>query len=844
MLGGSAGASGARTRFALLALSSTALGWPGGARAEATAELAISVVEPAGFEALAAEQTLLVDVYFGGRRIGEAEIETSRGDVSFADPQALVAMIPGLEDSARLLPSIAAGTLPANGRLACAQGADRSACGRLEPGELGVILDRDNLRLDLFVNPRLLAVAAPVAETYLPPPAAGLSLINAVGAVISGTTEGRDGTLYDVSDRLLVGLGQSRLIAEFGHSSDLGFRSEQVVFEQDLPEKRLLAGAFSVANSELIGRQKLLGIGIESQIDTRADREDILGAPVVVFLSQRSKVDILRDGRILASRAYEAGNQKLDTSALPEGAYEITLRIAEARGGQREETRFFSKSRRVPSFGRQDFFAFAGLRIDDPLSLRPSDTPLVQAGVARRLTRHLALDAMATLSGGEAGMQAGGTFMTPVVTVRAAVLGTSDGSRGGLLQLSSSGYSRLNFSAELRRLDLAGDGGRISAFAPARFDLAEVSESPASKPADSFWQAAATVSYGTGGLQLFGSAFYRRNDGEAESYGVGPSVRWEFLQSDALRLAVDGNAVATRRGTTGYVGISLSLVGRSRSLSASAGPRLSSVRGEADGLAGTLTGALQASDFIGGELNLAAGYERQPGLHAVNASGQLRGEALSLAADVIRSDDRDRSQTRYSASAQTVLAVGPGAAALQGRGSSDSLVVARVKGARASDRFEVLVNDTAAGALSGGESLALSLPSYRAYDVRLRAVGGELVSYDGSTRRIGLYPGNVRVLEWDARPIRVIIGRLLFEDGSPVAGARLKAPGGLAETDPQGNFQIESAGDGYLDVTLASGLDYRVAVPDQEAAEWAMVGDLRCCSVSRAGAFAANQLGN
>lgn len=844
MRGGTAKILRPRARFALLALSSTALGWPGAARAEGPTELAISVVEPAGFASLAADQTLLVDVYFGGRRIGEAQIETSRGLVSFADPQQVAAMIPGLKEPVRLLPSIAAGALPANGHMACAQGADRSACGRLEPSELGIILDRDNLRLDLFVNPQLLAVAAPVEETYLPPPAEGASLINAVGAVVSGTTEGRDSTLHDVSDRLLVGFGQSRLIAEFGHSSGHGFRSEEVVFEKDVPEKRLLAGAFSVANGELIGRQKLLGVGIETQIETRADREDILGAPVVVFLSQRSKVDILRDGRILSSRAYEAGNQRLDTSALPDGAYEITLRIAEAGGGQREETRFFSKSRRIPSLGRQDFFAFAGLRIDDPLSLKPSDTPFIQAGIARRLTRHLALDAIATLAGGEAGIQAGGTLITPVVTVRAAVLGTSDGSSGGLLQVSSSGFGRLNFNAELRRLDLVRDARGLASVAPVRFDLADRSRSFPSGTADSFWQAAATVSYGTGDFQLFGSAFYRRNDGEASSYGFGPSVRWEFLQRDALRLAVDGNAVATERGTTGYVGVSLSLVGRNRSLSASAGPRLSSVRSEADGLAGTLSGSLQATDFIDGELNLAAGYERQPGLNALNASGQLREEALSLAADVIHSDDRGRSQTRFSASAQTVLAVGPGAAAFHSRTSSESMVVARVRGARESDRFEVLVNDSPAGAVSGAEALTLSLPSYRAYDVRLRAIGGELVAYDGSTRRIGLYPGNVQVLEWDARPIRVIIGRLLFDDGSPVAGARVRAPGGLAETDPQGNFQIETAGDDYLDVSLASGLSYRVAVPDRDTAEWAMVGDVHCCSTPRAGALAANGRGN
>lgn len=844
MSGGKSAALGRRTRFALLALSSTALGWPEAARAEAGVELAISVVGPPGFEALAAEQTLLVDVYFGGRPIGEAEIRTARGEVAFADPPAVVAMIPGLVEPTRLLPLLAGHPLAANGRLACTPGVDRSACGRLEPGDLGVILDRDSLRLDVFLNPRLLAVAVPVEETYLPAPAEGLSLINAVGAVISGSTGEGDGTLHDVSDRLLVGLGQSRLIAEVGHSSELGFRSEELVFEKDLPERRLLVGAFSRANGELIGRQKLLGIGIESQIDTRADREDILGAPVVVFLSQRAKVDILRDGRILASRAYEAGNQKLDTSALPEGAYEITLRIAETGGRQREERRFFSKSRRIPSLGRQDFFAFAGLRIEDPLSLKPGDTPFIQAGVARRLTRHLALDAIAMLSGGEAGVQAGGTFITPVVTVRAALLGTSEGSSGGLLQLSSSGYSRLNFSAELRRLDFADGESRASGIVPARFDLAEAAGPAAWGDAGSFWQAAATVSYGTGGLQLFGSAFYRRNDGEPASYGVGPSVRWEFLQRDALRLAVDGNAVATQRGTTGYLGVSLSLVGRNRSVSASAGPRLSSVRGEADGPAGTVNGALQASDVMGGELNLATGYEHQPDLRAVNASGQLRGKALSLAADVIHSDERDRAQTRYSASAQTVFALARGGAAFHGRTGSDSQLIARVRGARPGDRFEVLVNETAAGVLAGNEALTLSLPSYRAYDVRLRAAGGELVSYDGATRRIGLYPGTVRVLEWETRPIRVIIGRLLFDDGSPVAGARLKAPGGLAETDPQGNFQIESTGDGFFDVMLAGGVNYRVAVPDQEPAEWAMVGDLRCCSASRTGALAANRRGN
>ena len=52
--------------------------------------------------------------------------------------------------------------------------------------------------------------------------------------------------------------------------------------------------------------------GIESQIDTRLDKDEILGSPVVVYLDQRARVDVMRDGRVLNSAMYEAGNQQVD----------------------------------------------------------------------------------------------------------------------------------------------------------------------------------------------------------------------------------------------------------------------------------------------------------------------------------------------------------------------------------------------------------------------------------------------------------------------------------------------------------------------------------------------------
>ncbi len=652
--------------------------------------------------------------------------------------------------------------------------------------------------------------------------------------MVSGTV-GEDRDLYDFSNRVLVGRGEGRAIADLGYSSEIGFRAEEVVLQLDRPERRYLGGAFWAPGTELIGRRKLLGAGIETQIDTRLDKEEIRANPLVVFLTQRSRIDIVRDGRILSSRSYEAGNQRVDTAGLPDGAYEVVLRITGADGVMREESRFFNKSRSIPSPGRQDFFAFAGVSIDDLDSLAPSGEPFAQAGWTRRLDDWFALDATVTYIDDELAVQAGGTLVTSLAIVHGALLGTSEGTRGGMIQVGSGGYSRLHFNADLRHLEVRGDPTFLSGVA---YDLASAADPPQAAGSDAvsrYWQGGATVSYSLASLQLFGSAFYRKNDDMRATYGVGPSVRWEFLQHAQLRLAVDGNAAFTERGTTGYLGVSLSLAGARSNYAARGGGRFSNVAGEPEGFAGALNGAWHMRGPGGSEVDLGAGYEREPERDNLSAAGQLRGRAVSLNADLLHSEN-GHTQTQYSAGAQTVFAVGPGVVEVQSRTSGDSMLVVRLDGAREVDRFEVLINDSPAGEIAGGDSLTLPLPAYYAYDVRLRAISGQLTAYDGASRRVGLYPGNVQVLEWDVQPIRIIVGRLLHDDGTPVAGASLKAPGGLAETDLAGNFQIEVTDDLALEVLLANGSSYRVALPKRAVeTEWAAVGDVRCCSAPRGG---------
>ena len=320
----------------------------------------------------------------------------------------------------------------------CTPGANPAECGRLAPQTAGVIFDQDHFRVDLFVNPQLLAIKQAVGVQYVQRPEPGLSIVDAIGAVVSGSSGGQN--FYNIQNNLIVGDGERRLRAEFSNASGFGVQADRLVMEIDKPERRYLAGAFWAPGTDLIGRRKMLGLGIETQVDTRLDKDALWGNPLVVFLAQRARVDIVRDGRVLTSRIYEAGNQSLDTRSLPNGAYEVTLQIVEAGGALREEKRFFTKNQTIAAPGQKVFFAYAGVLVDDTARsfIAPTAIPFFQVGMARRLSPHLALDATVAATNRTVMGELGTYVISPLAQIRpAAAVASAQGQYGGLLQVSS-----------------------------------------------------------------------------------------------------------------------------------------------------------------------------------------------------------------------------------------------------------------------------------------------------------------------------------------------------------------------------------------------------------------------
>ena len=813
------------------AVATTVLPLP--ARADNAPE--ITVGEPDGFAELTAEQTLLVDVYFGGVRRGEALVIATPDSVRVKDPAALLDLLPGVTDQARVQAAFAGSDLPANSARACSASSDRDTCGRLSPEIVGVILDRQRLRLDVFLNPRLLVIQDNVEEHYLPAPTSGLSMTNGIGALLSGQS-GAGRHYYNLQDQLVLADGTRRLRVDASYAANYGLEAERLAVEWDRPEVRYSAGALWAPGTDLTGRRKLLGLGLESQVDTRLDKDDILGSPIVVYLDHRARVDVVRDGRVLNSEIYEAGNQQVNSANLPEGSYEIVLRIDEPGRQTREERRFFTKSRRIPSLGRTAFFVFAGASVHgrDQGAIMPSSHPYFQGGVARRLNQNWAIEGKVEASDGAASMELGATLLARFAQLRVAAIADVDGRFGGILQLASNGLSRLNFSFDLRHIEShsasAGAVADVVQFAVPRsfgeFGLARLS--------NGYSQIGGLVSYSMANVRFLGVFSYRDDHDLAASYSIGPSLQWDVLRKGPFTVTLRGDMTATEHGTSEFAGISLRLVGGHASLTALGGGRASDTIADdlGDGLVSSLAGTWTTS-AASGDLALGAGIEHQPRQDDLVLSSEFRHPLGSLSGDFVHSDNGLSRVSQYSLGLQTTIIAGAGTVRVAGKTTSDSLIVAHVDGARDGDRFEMLVNEQIAGTIVGDQPLMLPLTTYRAYDVRIRPIGKDLLAYDSSPRHIGLYPGAVSRLEWKVAPVTIKFGRLVASDGTPVAHASITGRGIWSETDEKGFFQIEAPDDAELIVTTRDGRSFAQKLPSGEPSGGvARLGSIVCCGAS------------
>ena len=792
----------------------------------------VSASRPAGFDSLLQPQEAVSDVFMGGRLLGQARVRYSSGRVTLLDVDALVALLPDLIDPAAVRAALAAPDLDSHPGMICRANTEgeRAACGIYRPAVAGLVFDDQRFRIDVYVAPRLLAVHPVAARAYLPRPQPGVSFVDQFGGSIAGS--GGDVT-YGLQNRAILAKGEARIRGDLSYSSSYGVSVDTLVAELDKPGLRYAAGAMWVPGIELIGRRRLVGVGVQSQIDTRLDRTLIAGTPLVVSLPQRARVDILRDGRLLTSRSYDAGNQVLDTATLPDGSYEVVLHIQEAGGAAHDERRFFTKNPAIAGLGEPIFFAYGGLlgqdRRDAPFAV--TNTPLYLAGVARRFTAHLALDATVMGTDRTGLLELGGYWLGRAAQVRVAALASVHGDTGVLFEANSSGVSRLNYTIDARRIwSRSGNPLIPLGTQDSGYDIVTVDRT-AQLAAGSFTQVNATISYNLKPGQIGVTASYRVDPREGRSYSVGPSVYWPLIERAGVQVNLRGDMTLSNQGRTAFIGLTFQRVRARSTLTASLGARTTSGAGDGNGTAviGDIGGSWHRDRVLGGEATLAADAAQEVNGTLVRGRADLNTDHATLYADIAQPVAGDNGSTQYSINFQTTAAVTATGIALQGREQHDSAIRVAVEGAARGTPFEILIDNAPRGIVRAGVSVSIPVAAYRQYAVRIRSIGADIMQFDGNTRLISVYPGNVGQLTWAARRVVAMFGRIVWADGTPVADAAVYVPGAIGSTDDRGFFQIEAGTDAVLKIQAADGRTCRVALAARPMPQgYASLGTLTC----------------
>ena len=775
--------------LALLAGASTlaAIGAPA---KSATIE---NVGAPPGFDELARPREMLLDIYYGDRKLGEAMAIVAPGTVRFSDPSKLLALVPDLLPSPELGAALS-GDLPSHSELACSPG-NSGHCGELSPQVAGVILDEDHFRANLFFAPRFVRTSRAVDEVYLKPSPGPLSLTSSSGLAISGSSG--TSTTYNLQNRTILSLGNARIRSDSSYASKLGLVVDDLVAEMDRKDLRYSAGMFWAPGLDLTGQRRIVGIGVGTQFDTRADRDILEGTPLILYLQQTARVELIVEGHLVTSRTYGAGNNVLDTSALPDGSYTVVLRIRQENGAVHDEQRFFVKNAQIAPAGEPLLFAYAGMLANTqryrPISV--SDTFYYQVGTAQRLNRSVALDISTIGAGGKNMIEAGGWLITGLGRLRLAGLVSGKGDKGALLQLGSSGRGSINFNLDVRRV-WSCDGRPLIPL-PAYVDsFGATAPTGAEVGNGSYTQVSGSVGYNLGRAYLSVIGSLRHDAGFPTDYTVGPNINWPIVSRNGVELVLQADAQRTRTTTAAFAGFRLQFTSSRMSLLSTSGIAARRGGGQS-GDAGRTVRSFSAEYFHEDEdrtqLSAYAGYNRSIDTSDIHAGGAIYTRFGSARGDALHPLE-GRGGLQYGLTIQAGAAVDRHQVALGGRDVEESALVVSLEGESSHSAFDVLVDEQPRGRLVAGGSIPIFLQPYRSYKVRLRPAGPSSVDYDSATRSITLYPGNVASVRWTVRSLFTVFGQAVLPDGRPLANAMVQSERGIGETNDEGYFQVDVAG--------------------------------------------------
>ncbi|GAB1265274.1 CS1-pili formation C-terminal domain-containing protein [Aurantivibrio infirmus] len=733
---------------------------------------------PPGFESLNEPQTTLVDIYFAGQFLASQIATFSAKEITLSKPEEIVKNIPYLKNGDLVLSNLT-GPITTNLDSLCQYQGQRD-CGKLAPEVSGVIFDENRFRADLFINPDFFTIKNAGIQKFLPASDSGWSWLQSMNAAYSGITESKDEN-YTLNSNSTFAYQENRLQIIGSVQNDGINNIDTAVISRDWQGKEYQLGYFrsNSGSFQFMGDSPIRGIRLASSLKTREDLRQTAGNELKVFLAERSEVLLFKDGRLISSRFYDQGNQILDTTQLPDGAYDITIQIRESGDQTREETRFYVKTTQLPPTDQALYFFEAG----ELLNLKSNSgfanntgLTLLRGGYHDRLSDQFGILAGLSQVEDNYSLELGLTHIGRFHQFSMGAFSGNDSKIGGSVNLRTQ-FSNFFVNANIRKVTNNN------------YDPDDLSDFIGESSAQSSLTVSTALPFGRFELS---ARTNRRNNETLKNY----SSRFEFPR---MRVGVSemlSGITFSRENGVNFGLMTLELRLNGKHFTAQLQPEYAINDSNNNNASNDFQtrGVVSWHDrdiYSDKDLRVDVRARNQSNQNSYGAEMDLATQSgrARLQAEHIQKDDQ--SSTRINGSAFTSFLLNDSTAKLGSRDQSQSAVLIKVSGELTDASFDVLVNGNPRGIAYPNKTLAVNLRPYERYQVQLRPRGSSFVDYDQKIKDVTLYPGNIVTLEWEASELEVVFGQMFDENGFPIANALISGVSGFSTTDDDGLFQAE-----------------------------------------------------
>ncbi len=736
----------------------------------------VKTAPPEGFEDLTSDETTLVDIYYGNHLVTTTMARFDEESIQLLNPAGVVSKLPHVTARPDIISAIS-GPLDPHSELICGE-KNQTNCTTPQPPIAAVVFDQDNFRVDLHVNPRYLERISLASEQFLPDPERTLSSIHSIDALVSHDSDGR---YHSFNSRSIIAYGKSRLIGQMRLEDNQTFSLDSLRFERDLKKWTWAFGTMDSIGqvSPLLSSRGFLGMRTARTLKMRNNLRLLRSSPMFVYLEERSRVDILRDGKLLSSRFYNPGNRQLDTTTLPDGTYKVTVRIKNNRG-DREETHLFTRSVLIPPADHALHFLEAGSLLEITSSSAQSTVPvttddnIVHAGSRFRLRNNVGgeLELLAVTQQ-KATLQGGLYYFLPRFSIHGGLLGGSQQSQGHYAAIDT---RNTLFSVNLNHRSLSPANSAENTQPHPLFSIGHNTD--------------LTLSANIGKDNLVMRAQQGRNSlGEKKTnYSLKYTRTLLHRGRSTWRLTANWNI---DRSDQRWL-LNLEYTSRQPQLEkAFSSSWIDTPEEQEHGL------------HVNARLSRALRHDNQlQGKDSVFIKSAATGDDLGLRLErnyrlgsgfiesriLYQNDDRT---SFFTAGAHITATSSSTTLALSNKKTGLAGVVVEVEDS--DEPFDIEIGSLTVKPDGSEKRKLILLEPYREYEVSLRPRGDRLVQFDSSVRKVTLYPGNISHLAWRVSPVVVVVGQAVSPDNTAIRNASFTDLAEFSTTDESGWFQVELA---------------------------------------------------